>query len=455
MFRRKANPEVPKPVELPPQRNEDQVPLKVAIIGCGQRGDRVYGEWFATNRDKGIVVAIAEPNATRREKTALKHNLPANRVYVDWEDFVQAHDNEGSRIADALLVCTQDQTHVDIVEAGSKRGYDILCEKPLATEISEVVRIIKAVKDANVIFGVAHVLRYSPYTQGIQSLLKRGDLGSVVNVQHLEPIGNIHFSHSYVRGNWRNESTSSFTLLTKSCHDLDLLNLYFQGKRATKISSFGSLSYFRPENKPPKAGDSTRCWNCPAEKECTYSAKRIYCEPASKGNFSFPVYVITDIENLASVEHAVQTGPYGECVYNGTNNVIDSQIVSIEFEGGGTASFTMTAFTQILGQRVTRINGTKGEITGDMHEFNHYAFDTRRNKKYCPLPANPSGHGGGDWGVIEAFVDAVRQRDQSLMGCTPDDVLESHLLVFAAEESRRKGVTVDVGEYRKAVGANL
>ena len=155
------------------------------------------------------------------------------------------------------------------------------------------------------------------------------------------------------------------------------------------------------------------------------------------------------------MEKAIKEGPYGLCVYNGNNNVIDNQIVNIEFEGGSTASLTMTAFTELLGERQTRIHGTKGEIIGDMTSFTHYKFSNRRRVKYNPVADNPSGHGGGDYGMVETFVKALNAKDQSVLGCWPEDVLESHLLVFAAEESRRTGATVDVAAFRRACGADV
>lgn len=73
----------------------------------------------------------------------------------------------------------------------------------------------------------------------------QGTIGEIVNVQHLEPIGSWHFAHSYVRGSWRNEAESTFMLLAKCCHDVDLIR-YIVGRRCNKLSSFGSLQLFRP-----------------------------------------------------------------------------------------------------------------------------------------------------------------------------------------------------------------
>lgn len=62
------------------------------------------------------------------------------------------------------------------------------------------------------------------------------------------------------------------------------------------------------------------------ESTCPYSAKKIYIEPAKRGNFGFPVSVVTDIEDVDVLAEKLQTGPYGRCVYECDNDVCDNQV---------------------------------------------------------------------------------------------------------------------------------
>lgn len=133
--------------------------------------------------------------------------------------------------------------------------------------------------------GMMHtaVMRYSPYNIAIKAILDSGVLGDIINVQHIEPVGFEHFAHSYVRGNWRNEESTSFSLMTKCCHDLDIVSMYMGKDKPVRLSSFGSLTHFKPSKKPKEAGAATRCTECAFERKCPYSAKKIYLEPLASG----------------------------------------------------------------------------------------------------------------------------------------------------------------------------
>ena len=97
------------------------------------------------------------------------------------------------------------------------------------------------------------------------SLIDDGILGEVISMECKECVGNVHQSHSYVRGNWRREDESSSMILAKSCHDMDILQ-WITGKKCLKLNSFGSLSYFKAENAPE--GSADRCLDCPVAKDC-------------------------------------------------------------------------------------------------------------------------------------------------------------------------------------------
>jgi len=410
--------------------------VTIIIVGAGQRGN-AYSSYSLDFPEKLKVIGVAEPRKHYRESLKQQYSIPNENVFSSWEELAE----QKRKIADAVVISTPDKIHKDPAIAFANLKYHILLEKPMATTREDCEAITFSCKQNNVILAVGHVLRYTPTNKKIKELIQTGIIGDLVNIQHLEPIGFFHFAHSYVRGNWRRQNESTFSLMAKCCHDVDLIR-YWMGCKCLQISSFGSLNHFKSDKKPN--GASSKCIDCSVESTCAYSAKKIYLEPLIKyGHKSWPVSVITEVPDIESVTHALTTGPYGRCVYECDNDVVDNQVVNMNFEGGKTATLSMVAFTELICERQTRIFGTLGEINcSDSIHVSHYDFLTRQRKVYdCHNPNIKSrliGHGGADFYLMDAFVNAVQQNNQNLVLTGPDDALNSHLLVFAAEESRVK-----------------
>ncbi|HEX3815177.1 MAG TPA: Gfo/Idh/MocA family oxidoreductase [Mycobacteriales bacterium] len=414
----------------------ERVPT-IAVVGAGGRGS-TYASWIQEHPDRARVVAVADPNESRRERLADAHQVPVEGRFRSWQDLVAA-----GRVADAAIVATQDADHVGPVEALADAGYHLLLEKPMAPSVEGCERIVKAATSAGVMLAVCHVMRYMPYTRLLRKVLDSGRIGDVVNVQHLEPVGYWHQAHSYVRGNWRREDEASFMLLAKSCHDIDWLR-YVVGRPINRVSSFGGLAHFRSEHKPDGAGD--RCLDCGVEADCPYSAKRFYLGRLGRGETGWPVSVITEDVTEQGVRQALADGPYGRCVYSCDNDVVDHQVVALEFDGGVAATFTMTAFSQ-HGHRRTQIFGTRGCIDGDGEKIvvSDFRTDTEEVLEISSLGSDAgAGHGGGDQGLVDAFTAALRADDPSLIRSGPQESLETHLAVFAAERARRSGTVETV-----------
>ncbi|KAJ6629135.1 streptomycin biosynthesis protein StrI [Mycena sp. CBHHK59/15] len=429
-------------------------PVTLAVIGCGQRGN-AYAEYALQCPELCKVVAIAEPRPKTQRRFADTQGVDGTLVFDTWQGLYAASEETintiGRRLADAVVIAVQDHMHKEVVLAFAAQGYNILCEKPMATSLEDIIEIEDAIKKAGTIFGMGHVMRYSPYSREITEYVRSGVLGQLVNIVQVEPVGYYHFAHSYVRGNWANEKTSSFTLMTKCCHDIDIICFWLSPSMPARVSSFGSLQHFRKSAKPAEAGSATRCLDCPMEKDCAYSAKKIYLDPVSRGNTGWPVSPLVDgLADIENVTHALRTGPYGQCVYESSNDVCDHQVVNLEFANGATASFTMVAYTSLICDRQVRLHFTNGEIVGDMRTFTVHDFRTGARTTRVPKDEG-GGHGGGDVGLIRAFVEAVRTGRQEVLATNLAEVVKSHMTVFAAETSRKEGRVVDCAEFERAV----
>ncbi|KAK8850686.1 hypothetical protein IAR55_004606 [Kwoniella newhampshirensis] len=422
-------------------------PVTTIVVGAGMRG-KVYATYALEYPHLIKITAVADPSIFRRKQMAKAHGIPQDMMYERWEDVVKS-----GKVADAVIIGLQDALHASAVAAFAKWGYHILCEKPMATSIADCVAMARDVTSEPMqgkVFAIGHVMRYSPYNQAIKKVIESGVLGEIVDVQHTEPVGNQHFAHSFVRGNWSNEKQSTFTLMSKCCHDLDIISFYMSGRTPSRVHSFGSLFLFNKARKPKEAGKATRCFDCQFESQCGWSAKKIYMERPDEDYNHWMVSAVVDAEvmDIETVADALKTSRYGQCVYEAGNDVVDHQTVTLEYPDGATASIVMSAFSEAECERKTRIAGTKGELIGDMESFTVFDFLTREKKVYRPEVLDES-HGGGDAGLSKTFFDAVVASDQTILGITSEDVLHSHLIVFAAEQSRRTGSTVDFVEFKR------
>lgn len=401
--------------------------VELALVGAGDRGT-TYTK-YATIDGRARLAAVAEPDPRRRKALLAEH--PDAVGFGDWRELA-----EQPRLADAVVIATLDAGHVEPAVRFAELGYHILLEKPMAVRLEDCRRIVSAAERAGVVFTVCHVMRYTPYTHALKAVIDSGRLGEVVTIEHLEPVGWWHHAHSYVRGNWRRSDEATFMLLAKSCHDLDWLT-YVMGRRVTRVSSFGGLKHFTAENQP--AGAADRCVDCAVAADCPYDAQRIYL-PFVGGRQRWPLSVLSEDTTEAGVLRALREGPYGRCVYACDNDVVDHQVVNLDFDGGATASFTMTAFSP-MSPRKTRIFGTRGFLEGDGAKLTVTDFVTG-NVEVIDTNPPEDGHGGGDQGLVTAFLDALSGNDRSPVLSGPRESLHSHEIAWAAEESRLTGTVV-------------
>ncbi len=427
-----ATNELGEKIILPDFSNSLQLDKPVTAITCGagNRGN-VYGGFSLQYPDQLDIVGVAEPIAIRNERYAKKHNIKDENRFVTWEDVFKR-----PKFADAIIITTPDNLHYGPCMKALEMGYNVLLEKPISPSEKECRDILAMTKKTGKIVAVCHVLRYAPYFVELRKIIQSGVLGKVVSVQHMEPIEHIHMSHSYVRGNWHNSKETTPIILAKSCHDLDILR-WMLDRQSKSIHAMGDLSWFKQANAP--AGSTARCSDgCKVEAGCPYSALKIYYRERGR-NYVFDLPEEKE-KQAAYVLEQLKTTNYGRCVYKMNNDQPDHYITNIQFDGGVTASFSMEAFTSYEGRR-TRVMGSLGDVVGDMTSFVHTDFQTGKKTEWKTAT---DGHGGGDWRLAANFVEAVAKNDASLLTSTIDASIESHLMGFAAEQSRKENRVVKI-----------
>ncbi|MEX0777693.1 MAG: Gfo/Idh/MocA family oxidoreductase [Phycisphaeraceae bacterium] len=405
-----------------------------AILGGGGRG-KVVSDWIAQRPDAGKVIAIAEPNLPRRQAIATLHGIEPRFQFERWEDLLAQ-----PRVADVLINTLMDRLHAPAGVPALAQGYHMLLEKPMATTLRECQALDSAARKYQRIVSVCHSLRYHNAASQVKQLVTSGAIGELVTLDLIEGVVPEHQAHSFVRGNWGNEDRSTFMLLAKSCHDMDFL-AWLVDKPCRRVASFGSLTHFRAPNAP--AGAPQRCTDgCPVEAQCPYSALRLYVHPHPKW---YADHVGLTGKTTEQRLEAMRTGPYGRCVYHCDNDVVDHQVVSLEFDGQVTGTFTMTAFDD-KGRRL-RLHGTEGVIEASM-ETNVIRFHRflDRVTQEITVPVEEGSHSGGDHNLMVNFMHALRANDPNAVLTTTAQSLASHKIAFAAEMARRDHRVVELSE---------
>lgn len=410
--------------------------ITAVIIGAGNRG-RLYASYAERFPEHFKIVGVSDILESRKNDMGDKHGIPQEHRFGHYKEVFEV-----PKFADVVVISTPDDRHIEPCLKAMEMGYDVLLEKPAAQTEAECREILAHTKKYNRIVAVCHVLRYAPYFIALKSVVDSGEIGDLVSIQHMEPIQYAHMAHSYVRGNWRSEKATTPIILAKSCHDLDIIR-WIVNKPCTTIAADGSLHLFKKENAP--AGATAKCTDgCPHESTCPYSAIDIYV----KRKQHLGVFDLKNKKDEAEIMEKIKTTGYGRCVYLCDNDQPDHYVSNMVFKDGETASFTMDAFTPWGGRR-TRIMGTKGYIEGDMKKFTVWDFRTSKRKVWSMDVVDAdeykgSGHGGGDYALVRDFIEAVATQDGTRLSSSIDASIESHIMGFAAEKSRKSDKKVKV-----------
>lgn len=421
--------------------------LTCAIVGAGHRA---IGCAKACP-DRMKVVGVADPSLLRREHAAQRFGLAPESCFESAEVLAAQ-----PKLADLVINGTMDHLHVSTTIPLLERGYDVLLEKPFATNEEEMWDLVGSARETGRKVAICHVLRHAPFYSEIRKRVAAGEIGDIVNIQATEHVSYHHMAVGYIRGKWsRTDYAQSTMLMAKSCHDLDLIAWMKSGINPARVASFGSNFQFRPEKAPPDAG--TRCLvDCPIEKDCLYSARKHYIDHPDRWAF----YVWDSIEHInnPSIEDKIEslkTSPYGRCVWKTEMDVVDHQSVLIEFEDGCTATLNMIGGCS-KPSRSIHLVGTRGEIQGCLEDsmFTVRSIDPRAGHEFSEeivdlkvtgdMTGAHGGHGGGDGRLVADFLDYVSGKQPSLSTTSIEDSVPGHLIGFCADRAMRENRTITV-----------
>lgn len=426
-------------------------PITAVIVGAGHRS-LIYASYSNDFPDQLKITGVAEPDEFRRKQTAEMYNIPLQYCFESAEELASY-----PKFADAAINGTMDMDHIKTTIPILKAGYDVLLEKPICTDETDLFRLLQTVRETGRTVIISHILRYFPFYAAIYKKIAAGEIGNILNIQSAEHVSYHHMSVAFVRDKWNNkEKCGSSMLMQKCCHDIDMITWMKSGIRPVKVSSFGGLSYFTKDNAPKESG--TRCLvDCPIEKDCLYSARKIYLDHPNRWDF----YVWRFLEHINNPtikqkEKSLKTdNPHGRCVWKCENDVVDHQSVVIEFEDASTATFNLVGGTT-RDYRKLHIVGTEGEIVGPTENRGfiiRHADPSPSNKRGYneeEIPVTPpplkisKGEHPGDLLLIKDFINVLNGNEPSISTTRLEDSIYGHLTAFRADKAMEKNKLMEI-----------
>ncbi|NQU43863.1 Gfo/Idh/MocA family oxidoreductase [bacterium] len=180
--------------------------IQVAIIGQGRSGRDIHGQYIQNHTRKFKIVAAVDPIRDRRERAAQEYKCD---VYEDYTELFRRDD------LDLVINSTPSDLHVDVTLDLLKRGYNVLCEKPLAARVKDVDRMIRTAKQADRVLAIYQQSRFAPYFQQVRKVMDSGVLGRIVQID-------VAFSGFGRRWDWQTlKARNGGSLLNTGPHPMD------------------------------------------------------------------------------------------------------------------------------------------------------------------------------------------------------------------------------------------
>lgn len=407
---------------------------RYAIAGTGVRGmsfARAIVEQFS---HAATLVGLYDLNTTRMHAFCDAVNASV-ACYTDFTTLAR------EQRPDALIICTPDHTHDDMIELAFSHDMDAICEKPLATSVAKVRRIFDLERQYGRQVRVTFNVRYASFAQQLKSLLMETDIGTIRSV-HLE--WNLDKTHGaeYFRRWHRNASCSGGLLVHKATHHFDYVN-WLLGDHVKSVSAFGSLQFYGRNGA--FRGDS--CRSCSHRDECPFVMAMPEDESTRRLKRMF-----------LDAEH--EDGYVRDrCVFGEDIDIHDTMSVLARYHGGAQLSYALNAYSPWEGYRMSLV-GDHGRIEahesfGGMFfkpEFTHNTIrilrgDKRRNLsvEQIDVKVDRGDHGGGDYRL---FRDIFESGGADPLGqcATSRDGANSCLVGICANQSVQTGRAVELPE---------
>ncbi|MBQ7206574.1 MAG: Gfo/Idh/MocA family oxidoreductase [Lentisphaeria bacterium] len=395
--------------------------IKLAIVGTGSRGFGCFGQ-LLSKRDDVDLVALCDTNPVRVRAAAELLNI-SPRFYGSIDEMAKKETLDG------VIITTPDCEHYACAMKALKTGWNVLIDKPLATNAKDGKALIRQAKKSGKSLMIGFNLRHSEVLKRLKKLIDDGVLGRVFIAENREFYGG---GRTYMSRWNRSFAKTGGLWIHKASHDFDIFNWLLGFPKPLRVSSFAAVNVLDKDHLPFKLERNIKpgpdCNHCHYQKKCKDS------------------YVLSGDALKLWGDEAVAADGYVKnvCMYLSDKDNHDNGLAMVEYEGGIKVSLFET-FICNTSDRIYTIAGDKA--VAEVSLTNRTITVTPRwggdvVTYHVEIPEG--GHGGADPSLVDTFCRIVRGEEQSTS--TAEHGLLATALGQAAEMSRRQHRMVEMSE---------
>jgi len=238
--------------------------LKLGIVGLVH--DHVWGllKQFR-NLENVRMEAAADPNSPLLK--SVKERFGINKLYTDFLEMLKKEE------LDAILLCTENSRHADVVEAAAEKGIHVIMEKPMAATLEQAERIVKASERYGIKVMVNYPTTWKPAIQHAYKMAKEGEIGDIFHIRfrgaHAGPkeIGCSPYFYNWL---YNKDLNGAGALIDYCCYGVNLA-LWFMNRMPRNVTGvMGTLArtYLEVEDNAMiimdyknALGISEACWS--------------------------------------------------------------------------------------------------------------------------------------------------------------------------------------------------
>ena len=395
--------------------------LRIGIVGTGSRGTGCFGK-LLSKRDDVEITALCDPNPVRMRGAAKILGI-SPRFYSDMETMGEKETLDG------VIITSPDAFHHDCAMTALEHGWNVLIDKPLATNVKDGREIIEYAKKAGKSVMIGFNLRHHAVLKRLKKIIEEGTLGKIFLAENREFYGG---GRTYMARWNRLFSMTGGLWIHKASHDFDIFNWLLDFPRPVRIASFAAVNVLKPSGLPFPLENGIQ-----PGPDCNSCHYREICKDR---------WLLGEEELLQWGPEAVKEDGYikNRCIYTSDKDNHDNGLCILEYENNVKVSLFET-FIGNKGDRRYTINGDKAIAEASLSE-RRITITPRWGGEVTTitLPAEDGGHGGADPELVDTFCKVLRGEEPSTS--TAEHGLLATALGQAAEMSRRQSRMVNLAE---------